>query len=83
MEYSNEHVETMKGNKGDLCKINTVRKHKWLLLPYELLGTKWENLTNCGKDDLELSSVSWLPIEVLKGSSASKGDKANKSSIWV
>ena len=58
-----------------------MRKHVGVLLPYDFLGTRGLMLTNCGKNDLEISSVSWLPIEVLKGISASKGDSVNKCSV--
>ena len=81
MECSNEHVEATKVNKVELCKINTVRKHKRVLLPHELLGTKGLKLENCGKDDQEVISVSWCSIEVQNGSIISKGDKVNKQSI--
>ena len=58
MEHEIEHVEVIKGNKGDLCKINKVRKHKEVILPNELLGTKGVTLKICGRDDKMVSSVS-------------------------
>ena len=51
MEHANEHVEAIKGNKGDMCKMNTVRKDKGVILPHEILGTKGLTLKHCGKDD--------------------------------
>ena len=83
MEYAIEHVEVIRGNKGDLCKINKVRKHKGVILPHELLGTKGVTLKNCGQDDQAVSSVSWLPIEVHNVSSTSERDRVDKSSIKV
>ena len=58
MECAIEYVEAIKENKGDLCKINKVRKHKEVILPNELLETKEVTLKNCGQDDQIVSSVS-------------------------
>ena len=38
-------------------------------------------LKYCSKDDLVVSSISWLPIDFQKGSTASKGYRMSKSSI--
>ena len=43
-------------------------------LTYEALGTCGAKLTNCGRNDLEFSSVSWLSNENIKINSDSKGD---------
>ena len=43
------------------------------ILSYEELGTSGVNLTNYGKNTLEVSSVSWLPIENLKKTQRFKG----------
>ena len=83
MEHAIEYVDSIKGNKGDLRKINKVKKHKGVILPYELLGTKGVTLTNCVKYDQEVSSVSWLTIEVHNRSSTLEGDIVNKSSIKI
>ena len=59
-----------------------------IVLTWKLLGTSGANLTNCGRNNLEVSSVSWLPIENSKRSSVSNGDRINKSgfkyevSLW-
>ena len=62
MEHVIKHVEDIKGKKGELCKINKVRKHTGVILPYELLGTKRVTLRTCGKDDQADNSVSWFPM---------------------
>ena len=36
MEHEIAHVDDIKRNKGDLCKINKVRKHKGVILPYHI-----------------------------------------------
>ena len=41
------------------------------------------NLRNCGGNNLEVSSVSWLPIVFLRISSASKVDRVNNSNVKV
>ena len=32
MEHTKEHVEAIKGNKGDMCKNNSIKNHKGVLL---------------------------------------------------
>ena len=59
MEYAQECVELTKGKKGDINKINAVRKHKGVCLPYEVLGKTGLKPTNCGMKKLERSSLSW------------------------
>ena len=63
MEHAREHAEVIKGTKGDMSKINASRKHEEEFLTYEALGTNRVNLPNCGKNNLEVSSIIWLPIE--------------------
>ena len=45
-----------------MSKTNAV-SHKGVFLTHEALGTSGVNLINCGRDNLEVSSVSSLPIE--------------------
>ena len=40
MEHAREYVEAIKGTKGEMCKVNTVRKCKGEFLLYELLGMR-------------------------------------------
>ena len=63
---------------------NAVRKHKGVFLTNEVLGTSGANLTNCGRNNFEVSSFSWLPIENIKISKDLKEDRTNKSrfKIW-
>ena len=81
MEYTQKHAEATKGNKGNMCKTNSVRKHNRVLLTYERLDTRGVNLTNCGKNNLEVNSVNWLPLDILKGSRILKVDRVSKHSI--
>ena len=62
-------------------EINEVRKHKGVFLACELLGTIGVNLTNCGNNTLEVSSIRWLPIKDLKGNCDTKGDRVKTSSF--
>ena len=64
-----------------MWKINEVIKYKRVFLTHELLGTRGLDLRNWGKNNLEVSSVSWLPIKELKGSCDKKGDRVKKSSF--
>ena len=84
MKNAREHAEAVKGTKVDISKINALRKNKWVYLAYEVLGAFRAKLTNCGRNDLEFSSVSWLSNENAKINSVSKGDRINKASykIW-
>ena len=45
------------GEKEDMNKINDVRQHKGVCLPYEVLGECEVKPTNCGRKDLEVSSM--------------------------
>ena len=81
MEHTRECVEIINGIKGDMSKINAVRNHKGVFLMHESLGTSGANLKKCGRNNLEVSSVSSLPIENAKRSSDSKGHRINKSSF--
>ena len=81
MELAREHVEATNGTKSDMCKINSVRKHKGLFLTFESLGMRGLTLTRCSRNNLEVVSVNLLPIESAKRSRDSKGDRINKSSF--
>ena len=48
MEHTLEHVGDIKGNKEVLRKINQVRNHKRVFLPYELIGSSGVTLTTFG-----------------------------------
>ena len=58
MEHEREHVEQIKRNIEDIRKTNSVNKKKGAHLTYEVLGTHGGKLTNCGRNELESSSVS-------------------------
>ena len=64
-----------------MSKINSVRKCKVVFLTCELLGTSGANLTNFVRNNLEISIISWLPIENKKISSDPKGDRINEHSF--
>ena len=83
MEHAIEYAEAIKGNKVDMCKIKKLGKHMRVNLLHELLRTKGVTLTNVGKDDQVVSSVSYLQIEFYKRSSTSEGDRVNKLSVKV
>ena len=40
-------------------KINTVRKNKGVHSPHRVLGECGAKPTNCGRSELEVSSMSW------------------------
>ena len=48
MAHAREHIEAIKGAKGDMCKISTVRNNEKVFLTYELLGMRGVQLENCG-----------------------------------
>ena len=60
MEHACKHVAQIKGNIADIRKINVVRKKKGEFLTHGVLGTCVGKLTNCGRNELESSSVSWV-----------------------
>ena len=79
--WPSEHVEAIKGTKGDACKINAVRKQKGALSTHESLGTRGFNSTNYGRINLEVSSISWFPFEGAKRNRNSKVDMINEYSF--
>ena len=76
-----EYADSMKGTKLHECKTNTVRKCEGVFLTCELLGMRGVQLKNCSRNHLEVSSVSWLPIEGMTERRDSKGDRINSSSF--
>ena len=49
MEYGIEYVRGKKEGLKVLQNINSVRKYKSVLLPYELVGENGRHLTQCGR----------------------------------
>ena len=60
MKHARECVAHIKGNITDIRKINAVRKKKGVHLTHDVLGTCGGKLKNCGRNDLESSSISWV-----------------------
>ena len=83
MEHARECVEATRGKKEDMNKINTVRKHERECLPYEVLGEFGLKTTNCGRKELEVSSMCWKHKETANIISESKGKVISKSSYKV
>ena len=81
MEHTLEHVGDIKGNKEVLRKINQVRNHKRVFLPYELIGSSGVTLTTCGKETHERSSARCVPSGFNECISNCEVVKGNKSSI--
>ena len=46
-----------------LKKINSVRKHKGVMLPYELIGENGRQLTNCRRITEERNSLLWEKVQ--------------------
>ena len=59
-------------------KINAVRKNKGACLPCEVLGKCGAKTANCGRNELEVSSISWTTKDNAKIISDLKGDVISK-----
>ena len=59
MEYATENAQEKKDRVKLLKKINLVRKHKGVMLLYDLIGENGRQLTNYGRIAEESSSLSW------------------------
>ena len=73
-----------KRKKEDIIKIIAARNNEEMCLPYEVLGECGTKPTNCGRNELEVSSMSWTSKDNAKIISDLKGDIISKScyKIW-
>ena len=60
MEHAREYVEHTQWNIAVIRKTNAVKKKKGACLTHEVLGTCGGKLTNCSRNELKTSSVSWV-----------------------
>ena len=70
--------------KGDVNKINAVRKHKGVCLTHEVLGERGGKPTNSGGKNLERSSMCWKHNEKSNKIRESNGEIISKScyKVW-
>ena len=78
IEHARGHVEHIQGSIADIRKTNAFINKKGVHLTYKLLGTCRGKLTNCFRNELESSSVSWALNEDDKNR-CEKGNKVTKS----
>ena len=74
MEHAIEHVNDKKDRVKLLKKTNSVRKHKGVMLPYDLFGENGNQLTTCGRITEERSSLLWKRVAIAS-KKPSKGSK--------
>ena len=63
MGHAIEHAEAVKGGAGLLRKTHFVRNHIDVMLPYELVGSNGRQLTLCGRETEEHSSIAWKDMK--------------------
>ena len=84
MEYAIEYVNEKKDKMKVLKKINSVRKYKGVMLPYELFGEKGNQLTTCGRITEERSSLVWKRVAIASKKPAKGSRKAWEDfTLWL
>ena len=76
MEYALEYMNEKKDKMKVLKKINSVRKYKGVMLPYELFGENGNQMTTCGRITEERSSLVQKRVAIASKKPAKGSKKA-------
>ena len=81
MKHAIDYVQDKKHKVMLLDKINEVRQHKGVMIPYGLLGENGRTLTNCGHVLEEKSSLRWKKGIISKRVPSKASKKAREDFI--